>query len=174
VAVILASHGTEQYLQHKIRSAESYLNRAVAIWKKSAPVNSNNYLRTLQNLGQIYLEQHKYEKAGALFAEALTEWDNSSGASDLDVAHALGNLAVADVLRGYYAEAEPLCQRALGILEKSSPLDYTRLVIALLAYARVLRNTNRIAQAEILETRAMVYKAKLKSRPEPAFDRSLN
>jgi tetratricopeptide (TPR) repeat protein len=96
-------------------------------------------------------------------------WDTSSGGAELDVAHALNGLAVADLHRGYYAEAEPLCERALGILEKVAPPDYADLVITLAAYARMLRKTNRIAQAEIFETRAMVYKAKLQGKPRPAF-----
>jgi tetratricopeptide (TPR) repeat protein len=146
----------------------------VAILRNSAQVDSIDFVRALLNLGQIYLERHKYEAAGVLFAEAIARLDNSSDAPDLEVAHALDGLAIADVLRGYNAEAEPLCKRALGILEKSSPPDYTHLVIALAAYARVLRNTNRIAQAEILETRAMVYKAKLKSKPQPALGLNLN
>ena len=66
-------------------------------------------------------------------------------------------------MRGYYAEAEPLCQRALGILEKPSPSDYPRLVEALRVYAYLLEKTNRHAQAELLETKAMVYTAKVKN-----------
>jgi len=38
------------------------------------------------------------------------------------------------------------------------------LVLALKLYARVLQSTRRFAQAELLETRAMVYAAKLKNK----------
>jgi len=73
-------------------------------------------------------------------------------------------LAAADVFRGYYAEAEPFCQRALGMLEKSSPPDYPGLIDAAKVYAMLLSKTKRQAQAELLETKAMVYAAKMKDK----------
>jgi hypothetical protein len=47
-------------------------------------------------------------------------------------------------------------------LEKSSPPNYPALIQALTNYALVLDKTKRKAEAELLETRAMVYRAKLK------------
>jgi hypothetical protein len=73
-------------------------------------------------------------------------------------------LAATDVFRGYYQEAEPLCQRALGMLEKSSPQDYQALIYAMKVYAVLLTKTQRQAQAELLETKAMVYAARLKNK----------
>jgi hypothetical protein len=82
-------------------------------------------------------------------------------------------LAAADVFRGYYAEAEPLCQRALGILEEALPPDYPALIDAMKVYVLLLSKTQRKAQAELLETKAMVYSAKMKSKSkndvEPRF-----
>jgi hypothetical protein len=73
-------------------------------------------------------------------------------------------VAMTDLARGYYAEAESPCKQALGILEKSSPPDYPALIEALVNYARVLGKTKRKAEAELLETRAMVYRAKLQEK----------
>ena len=61
-------------------------------------------------------------------------------------------------------KAEPFCQRALSILENSSSLDYPKLVDAVSLYALLLSKTNRTAQAELLETKAMVYAAKIKNQ----------
>jgi hypothetical protein len=52
------------------------------------------------------------------------------------------------------------CQRALRILEKSSHPDYPALIEALMNYALVFQKTKRKAEAELLQTRAMVYRAK--------------
>jgi hypothetical protein len=82
------------------------------------------------------------------------------------VAYVLNGLALADLLRGNYADAEPSCQRALAILEKSSPPDYPAFIQTLRIYARVLQKTNRQAQGELLETKAMVYEAKMKNKPK--------
>jgi len=88
----------------------------------------------------------------------------------------LSKVARADLARGYYAEAESPCKRALGILEKASPPDYPVLIEALENYARVLEKTKRKAEAELLETRAMVYRAKLqenKVRNQPGLSAQL-
>jgi len=113
-------------------------------------------------LGVLYFDQRKYDEAGALFERAVTVKEKLLGQEHPEVARALSKLAMADLARGYYAEAESPCQRALGILEKSSPRDYPALIGALTQYAWVLQKTKRKAEAELLETRAMVYRAKLK------------
>jgi hypothetical protein len=70
-------------------------------------------------------------------------------------------VAIADLARGYFAEAETPCQQSLDILEKTSPPDYSALIDSLSAYAFLLEKTKRKAKAELLETRVMVYRAKL-------------
>ena len=87
--------------------------------------------------------------------------EQSLGQEHPDVARGLNKVAMADLARGYYDEAESPCKRALGILERSSPRDYPALIEALVNYAWVLEKTKRKAEAELLETRAMVYRAKL-------------
>jgi hypothetical protein len=63
--------------------------------------------------------------------------------------------------RGFYAQAESTCSHALAILEKVSPHDYASLIQTLNTYTLLLVKTNRKTEAELFETRAMVYKAKL-------------
>jgi len=82
--------------------------------------------------------------------------------------------ALADMLRGYYTEAEPSCQRAMAILEKSSPRDYRALAQVSKVYAWLLQKTNRKAQAEVLETKAMVYTAKSKDKPNKELAGAFN
>jgi len=123
-----------------------------------------DFAQTLQNLGGLYLAEHKYDEAGPLFAQALTIKENSLGEQHPELAHVLTLLAAADVFRGYYVEAEPFCRRALGMLEKSSPPDYPALIDAAKVYAILLSKTQRQAQAELFETKAMVYAAKMKNK----------
>jgi tetratricopeptide (TPR) repeat protein len=151
-------------MQHKYADAELLYKRSLAIWDKAGLTKSLDFGQTMQNFGNLYLEERNYDQAGPLFAEALTIKENSLGAQNPDLAHVLTLLAEADVFRGYYSEAEPFCQRALGILEKSSPPDYASLVYAMKVYAVVLAKTQRQAQAELLETKAMVYAAKMKNK----------
>ena len=111
----------------------------------------------------LYFDLRKYDEAGALFDRAATIKEHLLDKDDPDVADALIKVACASLARGYYAEAESPSQRALSILEKSSPPNYTALIQALTNYAVVLEKTKRKAEAELLETRAMVYRAKLKN-----------
>jgi tetratricopeptide (TPR) repeat protein len=117
--------------------------------------------QTLENLGVLYLEQRKYDEAGALFERAVTINIQVLGPEHKSVATGLSKVALADLARGYYTEAESPCRRSLEILEKTSPRDYPALIDALKNYAWLLEKTKRKAEAELLETRAMVYRAKL-------------
>jgi hypothetical protein len=65
---------------------------------------------------------------------------------------------------GHEANAEPACQRALSILEKTSPPDYPNLIDALNTYALLLLKTKRKAEAELVQTRIMVYRARWENR----------
>jgi tetratricopeptide (TPR) repeat protein len=120
--------------------------------------------QALQNLGELYVKEGRYDEAGPLFAQALAAKESLYGLEHPQVAHVLNGLALADLLQGNYTEAEPSCQRALAILEKSSPPDYPALIQTLRIYARVLQKTKREAEADLLETKAMVFAAKMKNK----------
>jgi hypothetical protein len=79
-----------------------------------------------------------------------------------DVALVFATLATLYMKRSAYEEAESACQHALDILGRSSSPDYPDLIRVLNIYAALLSKTNRKAQAELLETRAMTYKAEFR------------
>jgi tetratricopeptide (TPR) repeat protein len=151
-------------MQHRYTDAESLYKRSLAIWNKAGVTKSLDFGQTSQNLGDLYLAERKYDEAGPLFAQALTIKEKSLGTENPKLANVLTLLAAADVYRGYYDEAEPFCQRAVNILEKSSPPDYPALIGAMRIYVLLLNKTKRQAQAELLETKAMVYAAKMKNK----------
>ena len=124
---------------------------------------SLDFAQTSQNLGDLYLSQKKFDEAGPLLGQALTIKEDALGAQHQELANVLVSLAAANVFRGYYTEAEPFCQRALSSLEGSSPPNYPALVDAMKVYALLLIKTKRQVQAELLETKAMVYAAKIKN-----------
>jgi tetratricopeptide (TPR) repeat protein len=162
LAPVLSNLGTLQQVQHNFPQAELLYKRALDIWQKAPGIRTRDFAQTLENLGVVYLIQHKNDEAGALFDQAVTIKIGLLGPEHPAVATGLNKVAAADLARGYYTEAESPCQRALNILEKSSPLNYPAMIDALENYAFLLEKTKRKAQAEPLETRAMVYRAKLK------------
>jgi tetratricopeptide (TPR) repeat protein len=164
LAPVLSNLALLQYLKHNLPDAESLYKRSVRLWSKATDARSISFGRTLQNFGEMYLQQRKYDEAGTLFAQALPIKEAAFGPDHAEVAEVLVGSALADMLRGYYTEAEPSCQRAMAILEKSSPRDYRALAQVSKVYAWLLQKTNRKAQAEVLETKAMVYTAKSKDK----------
>ena len=66
----------------------------------------------------------------------------------------LSNLAVLYKSLGKYAEAEGLYQRALPLFEQALGPTHPHVETCLRNYARLLRDTQRWAEARIFETRA--------------------
>jgi tetratricopeptide (TPR) repeat protein len=120
----------------------------------------------LENFGVLYLDERRYDDARALFKRASAVKEKLLGPGHLEVGESLTKLAFAELALGHDAEAELVCQRALSILENISPPGYPTLIDALKTYALVLIRTKRKEEAELLQTRAMVYRAK--------FERSKN
>jgi len=82
---------------------------------------SLDFAQTLQNLGDVYLAEHKYDEAGPLFAQALTIKENSLGEQHPELAHVLTLLPqlmyfAATMLRlSRFAGAHSVCWRSLRL-----------------------------------------------------------
>ncbi len=72
----------------------------------------------------------------------------------------LNNLAQLYHAQGKDAEAEPLYQRSLAIREKALGPEHPDVATSLENYAALLRQTARADQAERMEARAKVMRAK--------------
>ena len=98
-------------------------------------------------------EQARYAEAEELYLAALEEAE-SFGEQDPRLATSLNNLAELYRAQGKYAEAEPLYQRALAILEKALGPEHPNVATSLDNYAALLREMDRNAEADKLEERA--------------------
>jgi tetratricopeptide (TPR) repeat protein len=76
------------------------------------------------------------------------------------VGTSLNNLALLYTTQGEYAEAEPLHRRALAIQEKTLGPEHAKVADVLEGLAALLRRTDRTAEAEQLEARATLIRAK--------------
>ena len=75
------------------------------------------------------------------------------------MAVSLNNLAALYQAQGKYAEAEPLFRQSLAIVEKALGPEHPNVATALDNYAKLLRKTNRNAEAAKLEARAQAIRA---------------
>ncbi len=76
------------------------------------------------------------------------------------MATSLNNLAGLYQAQGKYAEAEPLYQRSLAIMEKALGPDHPDVATSLENYAALLRQTARADEAARVEARAKAIRAK--------------
>jgi tetratricopeptide (TPR) repeat protein len=72
------------------------------------------------------------------------------------VAQSLNNLAELYRAQGRYAEAEPLCRRALPTFEKALGVEHPNVATTLNNLAQLLQATNRLLEAKPLMRRSVV------------------
>ncbi len=82
------------------------------------------------------------------------------GEQDPRLALSLTHLALLYQAQGKYAEAEPLYQRSLAIIEKALGPQHPNVATSLENYAVLLRKTERNVEADRLEKRARAIRAK--------------
>jgi tetratricopeptide (TPR) repeat protein len=99
-------------------------------------------------------EPGQHAEAATYARHALTAFEHECGPDHPDVAMTLSNLAVLYVSLGQYTDAEPLYQRALALFEPALGPTHPHVRTCLRNYARLLRDTQRRAEARALEARA--------------------
>jgi tetratricopeptide (TPR) repeat protein len=98
-------------------------------------------------------------EAEPLFQRAIGILKDTFGEEHPNTARVMLNLGAMYSDQGKFELAEPLLEKSLQTMQTLSPHNYEWLSQALNAYASLLAKTNRRAQAEVLQTRAMVYTA---------------
>jgi tetratricopeptide (TPR) repeat protein len=104
-------------------------------------------------------QQADYAQAEKLLLAALQEAEKF-GEQDPRFAASLNNLAELYRVQAKYAQAEPLYQRALAILEKALGPEHPNVAAVLENYAALLHKLNQDAEADKMEARAQAIRAK--------------
>jgi tetratricopeptide (TPR) repeat protein len=102
-----------------------------------------------------YQELGNYAAAENACFAAVNEAEKF-GPDDLRLATSLNNLALLYKIQAKYAEAEPIYQRALGIVEKALGPGHPSLASILNNIADLDRSLGKYAEAEALYQRALV------------------
>src|SRR2546429_9375345 len=76
-----------RYFQHQNAEAEALYKRSLAIWNRSGETRSTNFGLSLQNLGELYLKEHRYDEAGPRFLQEPSVKERFLGLGNPDVAH---------------------------------------------------------------------------------------
>jgi tetratricopeptide (TPR) repeat protein len=100
-------------------------------------------------------KQRRYSDALSVAEEALKVAEDTFGPDNPKVAISLNNIAELYVIKGTYAEIEPLYKRALEINEKALGSDHPDVAISLNNLAELYYNQGRYTEAEPLYKRAL-------------------
>ena len=122
--------------RREFETAKPLLLRAAEIQVKGLGEKHLDYVNTITNLADLYIETGDYDRDAP--------W--------------LGRLETA---RGRYEQAEPLLTRSLAIREKVLTADHTNIADSLESYAVLLRKMKRDNEAEAVEARAGAIRAKI-------------
>jgi tetratricopeptide (TPR) repeat protein len=141
--------------QGKLAQAEPLLSRALAIREQALGAGHPDIATSLEALGWLLAKQGKLAGAEAVLKKAIAIYESALGADHPHVARCCTKMAHACCAQGKDAEAESCCKQAISIFEKAPKgADPTNFARALDEYAKVLRKTNRIVEAEKAEARA--------------------
>ncbi len=119
-------------------------------------------------------EKVQYEQGLNKARDASIRFEHLLGPDHPTVATSLNNLAELLKTIGRYAEAEPLCRRALAIDEKAQGPNHPAVSIDLNNLAVLLDDTGRYAEAEPLHRRALAIDEKARGANHPAVAIDLN
>lgn len=149
--------------QKKYKEAEETHRKALILREKYDEPPRRNLAVSLLNLGKVYYEQGKISESEALFNQARGVLSKipSEDITLEDLGHLLGidhNLALVYVEQKKYAEAELRYKGVILTTEKLKGERHPDLILYLENYAKLLRLTNRPAQAAKLDARIRLIK----------------
>jgi tetratricopeptide (TPR) repeat protein len=130
--------------------AETHLVRAVDL-KQMAGKKGEAILPYLTELGRLYLDLKKADKAEMLLSEVLEYQEKSAGQSpreQVELSDALHDMGCVHLVGGRPTTAEPLLVRALRIRQKAFPDGDLRTAVTLHALASLHATRKRYQQAE--------------------------
>lgn len=142
--------GQQAYLQGQSLQAElswlSSLEEAETLGE-----NSQQLVISLEGLAEVYWQQTKYANAAPLCRRLLRIYETSLGADHIDVAVIANNLAMLYHSWKKHDDAERFYRQALSIKQQHFPENHPDLVNLLASYARLLYETNRKEEADMLK-----------------------
>ncbi len=137
--------------QGKFLEAESYYRQAIGIWEDALGPQHPDLARGMMNLAAFYHERGREAGAEDLYKRAAAILEQSLGRQNAEALVARNELA--DVLRAErrYTEAEKLSRATLSAFPDGDP----RLERAQVNYARLMEDTNRLAQGKKVKVQTL-------------------
>jgi Tfp pilus assembly protein PilF len=161
------------YQQGDFQAAEKLYERILALREKEGGENSSAIVSDLNNLAGVLCVQAKFEKAQAHVERALALLEANEPDNYLKLADCLNTLAGIHYQQEKYEVCEPFLTRALELRTKVLGENHPDIADNLRDYAKLLRKTNRLADAErvYLKAKAILSKSRKKKDSSGQSDR---
>ena len=143
--------GIQYASRGRYSEAEEQFRQAVVNFQKTFGPAHLAVADSLFDLANLHRNQRRYAEAEPLYRQVIMIWEKALGPDHPDLAKGFHNLALIYDLQGRYAEAEPLYRQALILLQKTLKPDDAKVLVLMETYARLLRKTDRDAEAETIE-----------------------
>ena len=142
------------HTQKRYEEAERLYQEALAAMNATVAPNDPEFAQLLNNIGRLFFDQKRYKEAEPLYTRSLALVEESLGRDHPKVARRLVNLADLYFATGKHSEADAYYRRAISIEEKALGPKHSTTVSRRRSYAVMLRNMNKIAEAEAVEASA--------------------
>ncbi|MCW5822605.1 MAG: tetratricopeptide repeat protein [Cyanobacteria bacterium TGS_CYA1] len=134
--------------------SESYFLKAYHIKVAALGQNHIAVAQTVNNLARLYYQGGNFEKAELFGRQCIELQEKLLGPDDGNLACSIHNLATLYHMQRKFELAEPLYKRALDIKRKAFGPDHPETTRLLKSYADLMRNTNRLNEADELDSMA--------------------
>jgi serine/threonine protein kinase len=142
------------YVQDKkFKEGEAKAKEALLLLKGCAP-DHEQISSVMKLLGFCCLQQGNHVEAEFWNKKALKRDEQRYGVNDLRVVDALFRLVDCYRVQGKYAEATPLLERLVSILEKPGVNDFKRLSTSLNYLAECYARSGKLEQASVMSKRS--------------------
>jgi tetratricopeptide (TPR) repeat protein len=166
-AQVLNGLGIINYRNHNNRKAETYFNQVLQTI--SSPQIHFDRAAILNNLGSVYVDQHKYMQGEETLMQALALKETELGPSHPGLTETLNSLAVLYTQTHRFDEAESSYQRSLKILEPQSENFAPAIAKLLHGLNALYLRAGRTSEAKAtLEQAAQIARQNLDKNPEMA------
>lgn len=134
--------------------SESYFLKAYHIKVAALGPHHIAVAQTVNNLARLYYQGGNFEKAELFGRQCIELQEKILGPEDGNLACSIHNLATLYHMQKKFDLAEPLYKRSLDIKRKAFGPDHPETTRLLKSYADLMRNTNRLNEADELDSMA--------------------
>ena len=125
--------------------ADRYSEESLELFRQAG--DGAGMARALHELGETSLQREDYDRAVALFEEAVTV----GNAAGIDAASSIGNLGWAAALQGDYERAARLGEEAVALVRKNGSMSHLAVGLENLAQAEIALGRTAQARVHLIE-----------------------